>query len=70
MSDANNEIIMEGLADEFYEDPSDCIDWIVLWESKQGEKVDVVKLRESILALSEEEQVEYYVNKSMEVMAQ
>ena len=44
MSNHNNEIVMEGLADEFYDDPKDCIEWIILWEAQNGDK-DIVEFR-------------------------
>ena len=69
MSNHNNEVIMEGLADEFYDDPKQCIEWICLWEAQNGEQIDVLKFRDSILALSLEQQCEFYVNKSIEVMS-
>ena len=68
MSNHNNEIVMEGLADEFYDDPKDCIEWIILWEAQNGDK-DIVEFRDSLFALPLEQQCEYYVNKSIEVMS-
>ena len=70
MSNHYNEQIMEGLADEFYDDPKGCIDWLVLHKADEGSVGNIVEYMAHVNGLSEEDQCELYVNESMEVMAQ
>lgn len=69
MSNLNNEMYMEGLADEFYDDPAGCIDWLVMFQAMENGNINAAKLKSEYLALTEEEQCEKYVEFSMnEVM--
>lgn len=70
MSNLINDQIIEGLADEFYDDPKGCMDWLVLFKADEGSVSNIVEYKSFVEGLSEEDQCELYVNQSMEVMAQ
>ena len=70
MSNHVNEQIMEGLADEYYDDPKGCMDWLILHKADEGSVPNIIEYKAYVEGLSEEEQVELYVNESREIMAQ
>jgi len=57
MSNHNNEAIMEGLLDEFYDDPQSAIEWLVDRNYHVG-------------GLSEDEIADLYVKASFELMGE
>ena len=65
MSNHTNEVYMEGLADEFYDDPAGCIKWLVQFQAAENDNINVAQLTEEYLALTEEEQCEKFVSFSM-----
>jgi hypothetical protein len=79
MSNANNEMIIEGLGDEYYDDPAGCMAWLAnalcdeagpFYNNEALEADHLHEQKVRLRFLTEEEQCEEYVNYSMEMMAQ
>jgi hypothetical protein len=70
MSNENNEMIIEGLGDEYYDDPAGCMAWLANALCDDNEQLHLHEQKVRISFLTEEEQCEEYVNYSMEMMAQ
>ncbi len=70
MSNHVNEMIMEGLGDEYYDDPAGCMAWLANALCDANEALHLHEQKIRLQFLTEEEQCEEYVNVSMEMMAQ
>ncbi len=70
MSNQINEMIMEGLGDEYYDDPAGCMAWLANALCDVNEALHLHEQKIRLSFLTEEEQCEEYVNVSMEMMAQ
>jgi hypothetical protein len=70
MSNQYNEIIAEGLADEYYDDPAGCMAWLANALCDENEALHLQEQKIVLRFLTEEEQCEEYVNFSMEMMPQ
>ena len=69
MSNHQNEQIAEGLADEYYDNSDQCMEWLAKAQCDENEALHLHEQQLVLSFMTEEEQCEEYVNFSMEMMA-